>query len=111
MKTIRDVQKEIDAWIVPLGGYFGELTQMAQLTEEVGEVARIMSRTYGEQSFKQTDTDRDLGDELADVMFTVACIANSTGIDLQEALEKNLSKKMTRDVERHLGNTKLNHKK
>lgn len=87
--------------------YFSELTNMAILTEEVGEVARIMSRRYGDQSFKKTDEGKELGDELADVMFVLICIANQTGVDLTEALKKNLEKKTSRDSERHKGNEKL----
>ncbi|MEZ5053415.1 MAG: nucleotide pyrophosphohydrolase [Chitinophagales bacterium] len=106
--TIQQAQITVDEWIKTTGvRYFNELTNMAILTEEVGEVARIMARKYGEQSFKQTDKDKDLGDELADVLFVLICIANQTGINLTEALEKNLNKKTTRDAERHKNNEKL----
>ena len=106
--TISEAQQTIDKWINTTGvRYFNELTNMAILTEEVGEVARIMSRKYGEQSFKASDKDKDLGDELADVLFVVMCIANQTGIDLTKALEKNLEKKTIRDAERHQNNEKL----
>ncbi|MFN0275528.1 MAG: nucleotide pyrophosphohydrolase [Chitinophagales bacterium] len=106
--TIRDAQLQVDGWIKTTGvRYFNELTNMAMLTEEVGEVARIMARQYGEQSFKKSDTDKNLSDELADVLFVLICIANQTGIDLTEALKKNLEKKNSRDSERHKENEKL----
>jgi NTP pyrophosphatase (non-canonical NTP hydrolase) len=106
--TIQEAQETIDKWINTTGvRYFNELTNMAILTEEVGEVARIMSRKYGEQSFKESDKDKELGDELADVLFVLICIANQTGVDLTEALRKNLDKKTTRDAERHHNNEKL----
>ena len=106
--TIQQAQQTVDAWIATHGvRYFSELTNMAILTEEVGEVARIMARQYGEQSFKASDTDKQLADELADVMFVVICIANQTGIDLTEALQKNLAKKTNRDSQRHHDNEKL----
>ncbi len=106
--TIKEAQNTIDKWINSTGiRYFNELTNMAMLTEEVGEVARIIARKYGEQSFKESDKDKDLGDELADVLFVLICIANQTGVDLTEALEKNLDKKTTRDTERHKSNEKL----
>jgi len=106
--TIQEAQQTIDKWINTTGvRYFNELTNMAILTEEVGEVARIMSRKYGEQSFKESDKDKDLGDELADVLFVLMCIANQTGVDLTTALEKNLEKKTIRDTERHQNNEKL----
>ncbi len=106
--TIQQAQTTVDEWIKTTGvRYFNELTNMAILTEEVGEVARIMARKYGEQSFKQSDKDKDLGDELADVLFVLICIANQTGINLTEALEKNLNKKTTRDADRHKNNEKL----
>ena len=106
--TIREAQSKIDTWIKTLGvRYFSELTNLAQLVEEVGEVSRIMSRTYGDQSFKAGEADADLGDELADVMFVLICIANQTGIDLTTALQKNLEKKTKRDATRHLENPKL----
>ncbi|MFZ1591464.1 MAG: nucleotide pyrophosphohydrolase, partial [Chitinophagales bacterium] len=98
----------IDRWINTTGvRYFNELTNMAMLTEEVGEVARIIARKYGEQSFKESDKDKQLSDELADVLFVLICIANQTGINLTEALEKNLDKKTQRDSTRHQENEKL----
>lgn len=106
--TIEQAQKTVDTWITTTGvRYFNELTNMAMLTEEVGEVARIIARKYGEQSFKNSDKDKDLGDELADVLFVLICIANQTGVNLTEALEKNLEKKTNRDGDRHLKNEKL----
>jgi len=106
--TIQEAQTKVDKWINKYGvRYYNELTNMAILTEEVGEVARIISRKYGEQSYKESDEEVDLGDELADVLFVVMCLANQTGIDLQTALEKNLAKKTTRDAERHQRNKKL----
>ena len=108
MMTIKQAQKKIDAWIKTHGvRYFSELTNMAILTEEVGEVARLMSRTYGDQSFKKSDLDKELSDELADVLFVLICIANQTGVDLSDALEKNLLKKTKRDKVRHKKNKKL----
>jgi NTP pyrophosphatase (non-canonical NTP hydrolase) len=105
--TIKEAQEHIDAWIKEYGvRYFDELTNMAILTEEVGEVARIMARRYGEQSFKEGEK-ADLGDELADVLWVLICIANQTGTDLTEALKKNLEKKTKRDHSRHTGNPKL----
>ena len=99
--TIRDAQQLVDSWIRTTGvRYFSELTNMAILTEEVGEVARLMSRLYGDQSFKESDKDRELGDELADVLWVLLCIANQTGIDLTRALEKNFTKKSVRDSQR-----------
>lgn len=106
--TIRNAQAEVDRWIKTYGvRYFNELTNMAILTEEVGEVARIISRTYGEQSFKESDKNRNLGDEMADVLWVLLCLANQTGVDLTEAFRKNLEKKTTRDKERHINNSKL----
>ena len=106
--TIKESQSRVDQWITSTGvRYFNELTNMAILTEEVGEVARIISRRYGEQSFKENEEDADLADELADVFFVLICLANQTGIDLTESLEKNLLKKETRDKKRHKENTKL----
>jgi NTP pyrophosphatase (non-canonical NTP hydrolase) len=106
--TIREAQQTIDQWISTTGvRYFNELTNMAMLTEEVGEVARIMARRYGEQSEKESDKGKDLGDELADVLFVLMCIANQTGVDLTDALQKNLDKKTQRDSERHANNPKL----
>ena len=105
--TIKEAQERVDAWIKEYGGrYFDELTNMAILTEEVGEVARIMARRYGEQSFKEGEKS-DLGDEIADVLWVLICIANQTGIDLTEALQKNLDKKTKRDCNRHNNNPKL----
>ena len=106
--TIKQAQDIVDDWIKTTGvRYFSELTNLGQLTEEVGEVARIIIRTYGEQSFKESDTGHDLGDEIADVLFVLICIANQTGIDLTAALQKNLAKKTGRDGERHKNNAKL----
>ncbi len=106
--TIAEAQARVDDWIKTVGvRYFSELTNLAQLVEEVGELARIMSRTYGEQSFKASDRRGELSDELADVLFVVICIANQTGVDLTEALENNLNKKSRRDAERHQENRKL----
>ena len=105
---IKNSQKEVDDWIKAHGvRYFNELTNMAQLTEEVGEVARIIARRYGEQSEKESDKDKDLGEELADVMFVVLCMANQTGINLQEAFDKKMDKKTKRDHDRHHNNEKL----
>ena len=105
---IKDLQTEVDKWINTIGvRYFNELTNMAILTEEVGEVARIISRKYGEQSFKKGEEDADLGDELADVMWVLVCLANQTGVDLEEALKKNIAKKTKRDIDRHRTNKKL----
>jgi NTP pyrophosphatase (non-canonical NTP hydrolase) len=105
---IKEAQELVDKWITTTGvRYFNELTNTAILMEEVGEVARIMSRKYGEQSFKESDKAVDLGDEMADVLFVLICLANQTGIDLTEALEKNLVKKNIRDVDRHKNNEKL----
>ena len=107
--TIKEAQETVDKWITTTGvRYFNELTNMAMLTEEVGEVARIMARKYGEQSFKESDKQKELSDELADVLFVLICIANQTGVDLTEAMQKNLDKKTTRDGERHKNNEKLN---
>ncbi|TVQ87625.1 MAG: pyrophosphatase [Bacteroidetes bacterium] len=105
---IKEAQQIIDKWIKTTGvRYFNELTNMAMLTEEVGEVARIMGRKYGEQSYKNNEDTKDLGDELADVLFVLICIANQTGVDLTEALKKNIKKKTARDSMRHKGNKKL----
>ncbi|MEX1193011.1 MAG: nucleotide pyrophosphohydrolase [Brumimicrobium sp.] len=105
---IKELQKSVDDWIKEHGvRYFDELTNTTILMEEVGEVARIMSRRYGEQSEKETDKNKDLGDELADVIFVLTCIANQTGVDLEEAIKKNFEKKTERDSERHKGNEKL----
>ena len=106
--TIHDAQQMVDQWIKSTGvRYFNELTNMAILTEEVGEVARIMARRYGEQSEKESDKGKDLGDELADVLWVVMCIANQTGVDLTQAFHKNLEKKNMRDNDRHRKNPKL----
>jgi len=106
--TIRKAQKMVDDWIKDIGGgYFSELCQLAQLTEEVGEVARVISRTYGEQSFKESEKDKDLAGEMADVLFALICIANSTGVDLGSALKSNMEKKKIRDKDRHQNNQKL----
>ncbi|HEY4655164.1 MAG TPA: nucleotide pyrophosphohydrolase [Cyclobacteriaceae bacterium] len=106
--TLHDAQQQVDAWIRTTGvRYFNELTNTAILAEEVGEVARIMARRYGEQSEKPTDRDLDLGDELADVLWVLICLANQTGIDLTEAFRRNLAKKTTRDGDRHRENPKL----
>lgn len=106
--TIEEAQKQVDQWINTMGvRYFNELTNMAMLTEEVGEVARIIARRYGEQSEKESDRDRDLGDELADVLWIVICLANQTGVDLTEAFKKNVEKKTMRDNDRHKLNDKL----
>lgn len=105
---IKNSQIEVDKWIKNHGvRYFNELTNMAQLTEEVGEVARIIARRYGEQSEKESDKNKDLGEELADVMFVVLCLANQTGIDLQKAFDKKLDVKTKRDHDRHHNNKKL----
>ena len=106
--TLQEAQKTVDDWIRENGiRYFNELTNMAILTEEVGEVARLIARQYGEQSFKQSDEGRQLGDELADVLFVLICLANQTGVDLTQALEANLQKKTARDRDRHAQNEKL----
>jgi NTP pyrophosphatase (non-canonical NTP hydrolase) len=106
--TLKEAQTTVDDWITTVGvRYFGELTNMAILTEEVGELARIIARRYGEQSEKESDKNRDLGDEMADVLWVLICLANQTGIDLTEAFAKNLDKKNTRDATRHLENPKL----
>jgi NTP pyrophosphatase (non-canonical NTP hydrolase) len=101
-------QRLVDEWIQSIGvRYFSELTNLAQLTEEVGELARVVSRTYGEQSWKASDTPSDLSDEMADVLFVLICLANQTGVDLSKALRANLTKKTARDSQRHLSNPKL----
>lgn len=105
---IKNAQQAVDDWIREHGvRYFNELTNMAQLTEEVGEVARIIARRYGEQSEKESDKDKDLGEELADVIFVVLCLANQTGVDLQKAFQKKLELKTKRDHDRHHSNEKL----
>lgn len=106
--NIKNAQKTVDQWIKNHGvRYFNELTNMAQLTEEVGEVARIIARRYGEQSEKESDKNKDLGEELADVLFVVLCLANQTGVDLQTAFDKKLDFKTKRDYQRHHKNNKL----
>lgn len=106
--NIKNAQKDVDNWIKEHGvRYFNELTNMAQLTEEVGEVARIIARRYGEQSEKESDKNKDLGEELADVVFVVLCLANQTGIDLQASFDKKMDKKTKRDHDRHHNNEKL----
>src|ERR1044072_3443739 len=106
--TIKQAQTQVDEWIKSVGvRYFSELTNMAILTEEVGELARIMARKYGDQSFKESDKNKDLADEMADVLWVLICMANQTGVDLTEALEKNFEKKNIRDANRHKDNDKL----
>lgn len=106
--TIKESQQIVDKWIKDHGvRYFNELTNMAMLTEEVGEVARIIARRYGEQSEKESDVSKNLGDEMADVLFVLICLANQTGVDLTKSLQKNLDKKTKRDSERHKNNPKL----
>jgi NTP pyrophosphatase (non-canonical NTP hydrolase) len=106
--TIESAQQQVDQWIKTVGvRYFSELTNMAILTEEVGELARIMARKYGDQSFKESDKNRDMADEMADVLWVLICLANQTGVNLTDALQKNFEKKNTRDGERHKQNEKL----
>ena len=106
--TLQQAQQDVDGWIKSVGvRYFSELTNMTILTEEVGELARIMARTYGDQSFKKSDEGKNLGDEMADVLWVLICLANQTGVDLTTALEKNFEKKNIRDGERHQNNEKL----
>ena len=106
--TIKEAQAAVDEWIKTYGvRYFNELPNMALLTEEVGELARIIARTYGEQSFKESDKNRNLGDEMADILWVLICLANQTGVDLTDAFAKNMEKKTQRDRERHLRNEKL----
>ena len=106
--TLKQAQQDVDGWIKTVGvRYFSELTNMAILTEEVGELARIMARKYGDQSFKKSDEGKDLGDEMADVLWVLICMANQTGVDLTDALQKNFEKKNSRDGERHKNNEKL----
>jgi len=106
--TLPEAQQMVDQWIKTIGvRYFSELTNLAILTEEVGELARIMARTYGDQSFKKSDEGKDLGDEMADVLWVLICLANQTGVDLNEAFLKNIEKKTLRDSERHKNNEKL----
>ncbi|HQQ13165.1 MAG TPA: nucleotide pyrophosphohydrolase [Bacteroidales bacterium] len=109
--TLSDAQKEVDSWIEKVGvRYFSELTNTALLMEEVGELARIMARKYGDQSAKPTDNQSNMADEMADVLFVLICLANQTGVDLTQAFEQNLQKKYIRDAERHKNNPKLNNK-
>lgn len=106
--SIREAQQKVDEWIKTYGvRYYSELTNMTILTEEVGELARIMARTYGDQSFKKTDMEKNLPDEMADVLWILLCLANQTGVDLTEAFHKNMEKKTSRDNERHQQNPKL----
>ncbi|MBF0576564.1 nucleotide pyrophosphohydrolase [Dysgonomonas sp. GY617] len=106
--TIQEAQNKVDEWIKTYGvRYFSELTNMTILTEEVGELARIMARTYGDQSFKKTDLEKNLADEMADIMWVLMCLANQTGVDLTEAFNKNMEKKTNRDKNRHINNDKL----
>jgi NTP pyrophosphatase (non-canonical NTP hydrolase) len=106
--TIRDAQQQVDEWIKTVGvRYFNELTNLGILMEEVGELSRLMVRTYGEQSFKESDKSKELSDEMADVLWVLICLANQTGVDLTSALQKNFEKKMNRDKERHRNNEKL----
>lgn len=106
--TIEQAQEQVDQWIKTVGvRYFNELTNTTILMEEVGELARLMARTYGEQSFKDSDKNRDLGDEMADILWVLICLANQTGVDLTEALKKNFDKKNIRDATRHKENKKL----
>jgi len=107
-KTITQWQQAVDSWIKEYGArYFSELTNTAILMEEVGELARLMARTYGDQSFKDSDTNKELGDEMADILWVLMCLANQTGVDLNAALIKNIEKKTSRDSERHKNNPKL----
>jgi NTP pyrophosphatase (non-canonical NTP hydrolase) len=106
--TLRQAQQQVDQWITTTGvRYFNELTNLAILTEEVGEVARIMARRFGEQSFRESDKEKDLGNEMADVLWVLLCLANQTGIDLTDALARNFEKKTSRDQTRHQENQKL----
>ena len=109
--TLNEAQQKVDDWIKTIGvNYFDELTNLGILMEEVGELSRIMVRTYGQQSFKESDKNHDLADEMADVLWVVLCLANQTGVNLTEALQKNILKKTQRDAERHINNPKLQHK-
>ena len=106
--TLQQAQQQVDGWIKTVGvRYFSELTNMAILTEEVGELARIMARTYGDQSFKESDKEKNMADEMADVLWVLICLANQTGVDLTDALQKNFAKKNTRDADRHQNNEKV----
>lgn len=107
--TIKEAQRKVDQWIKKYGvRYFNELTNMAILTEEVGELARVVARTYGEQSFKKSETQESLADEMADILWVLLCMANQTGVDLETALKENIRKKTERDAARHKENSKLN---
>jgi NTP pyrophosphatase (non-canonical NTP hydrolase) len=107
--TLSEAQQQVDTWIKTVGvRYFSELTNMAILTEEVGELARIMARTYGDQSFKKSDMEKNLSDEMADILWVLICLANQTGVNLTEAFVQNLQKKNLRDADRHKNNPKLN---
>ena len=106
--TIQEAQQQVDSWIHTTGvRYFNELTNLGILMEEVGELSRLMVRTYGEQSLKETDKNKSLDDEMADVLWVLICLANQTGVNLEEALQKNFEKKNKRDAERHINNDKL----
>ncbi len=106
--TIQEAQKQVDDWIKKYGvRYFNELTNMVILTEEVGELASVVARKYGEQSFKESDKDKDMADEMADVLWVLVCLANQTGVNLEEAFKKNIEKKTNRDKTRHINNEKL----
>jgi len=106
--TLRDLQSTVDTWIRTIGvNYFSELTNLAVLMEEVGELARLMARSFGDQSFKQSDRNSTLSDEMADILFVLVCLANQTGVDLTKAIEANLQKKTNRDFDRHKNNPKL----
>lgn len=106
--TIAEAQEQVDRWIKKYGvRYFNELTNMALLTEEVGELSRVIARRYGEQSFKESESDHSMEDEMSDILFVLICIANQTGVDLEEAFRKNIEKKTKRDATRHLNNDKL----
>lgn len=106
--TIKDAQNQVDSWIKTIGvRYFNELTNMILLTEEVGELARIIARTYGEQSFKKSDMDKNISDEMADILWVLICLANQMGVDLTDAFQRNMEKKNNRDSERHKNNEKL----
>jgi NTP pyrophosphatase (non-canonical NTP hydrolase) len=106
--TLEEAQTQVDEWIKTIGvRYFNELTNTAILMEEVGELARLMARKYGEQSFKESDKDRELGDEMADILWVLICLANQTGVNLTDAFEKNMEKKTKRDINRHRDNEKL----
>jgi len=106
--TLCEVQQQVDEWIKTYGvRYFSELTNLAILTEEVGELARLMARTYGDQSFKKSDLDKNMADEMADILWVLVCLANQTGVDLTDAFQKNMAKKTVRDADRHISNEKL----